>query len=462
MKLVTNARSAKELAGRSEPFFHTHVTGKLLETVETHESTQYVVGRRFRGIFDGNDGSYVTVTTGKAGETRIDRDSYGAIPVFYSTLHPIVSTDLRLLIEIEKPGLNCQALAEYVSASYLTGGKTIYENVRSLMPNEAIVVRDNVVVTNAKRIFPEQETVTEQEASDLLESALDNSIKDLLERYPGAVVLNLSGGADSTLLLAKMRQRDPHKEILTTTYFHDDWRDDLNDWEYADEASKKFGSRHQLIKINNEMFCRLHRELMERAKNVFHTYAAAFYAQNKIVAGLGSEVPIINGSGPDESIIGTEKISIGDLLSLRALRREEWVDHLIGKIEYIKIPEAAVTGMLRAADEGFSGSRRAIAEESARCAGFCRVSAQISCYHGPAGSCSRAERSRPGARSLHLVPLLDQRHLQNHIFDGVRNVERRGNLQIGRQARSREIHVEQLHPSKENRIPVSQSPIFQE
>ena len=85
---------------------------------------------------------------------------------------------------------------------------------------------------------------------------------------------------------------------------------------------------------------------MERAKNVFHTYAAAFYAQNKIVAGLGSEVPIINGSGPDESIIGTEKISIGDLLSLRALRREEWVDHLIGKIEYIKIPEAAVTGML--------------------------------------------------------------------------------------------------------------------
>ena len=326
-------------------------------------STQYVIGRRFRGIFDGNDGSYVTVTTGKSGETRIDRDSYGAIPVFYSTLHPIVSTDLRLLIEIEKPGLNCQALAEYVSASYLTGGKTIYENVRSLMPNEAIVVRDNVVVTNAKRIFPEQETVTEQEASGLLESALDNSINDLLERYPGAVVLNLSGGADSTLLLAKMRQRDPHKEILTTTYFHDDWRDDLNDWEYADEASKKFGSRHQLIKIDNEMFCQLHRELMERAKNVFHTYAAAFYAQNKIVAGLGSEVPIINGSGPDESIIGTEKISIGDLLSLRALGREEWVDHLIGKIEYIKIPEAAVTGMLRAAGEGFSGTRRTIAEE---------------------------------------------------------------------------------------------------
>lgn len=363
MKLVTSDSSAKDLAGRSEPFFYTHITGKLFETVETQESSQCVIGRKFPGIFDGNDGSYVTVTTAKTGETLIDRDSYGAIPVFYSTVHPIVSTDIRLLIEIEKPGLNSQAMAEYVSSSYLTGGKTIYENVRSLMPNEIIVIRDNVVGTSAKRIFPEQETVTEQEASRLLEEALDNSIDDLLERYPEAVVLNLSGGADSTLLLAKMRQRDPHKDILTTTYFHDDWRDDLNDWEYAEEASEKLGSHHQLIRINNEMFCHMHRELMGRAKNVFHTYAAAFYAQNKIVAGLGGDVPIINGSGPDESIIGTEKISIGDLLSLRTLRREEWVDHLIGKIEYIKIPEAAAVGMLRAGGEGFSGSRRAIAEE---------------------------------------------------------------------------------------------------
>jgi len=158
-----------------------------------------------------------------------------------------------------------------------------------------------------------------------------------------------------------MRERDQHKEILTTTYFHEDWRDDLNDWEYAGQAAAKFGSQHRLVKIDNESFCRAHADLMNRGKNVFHTYAAAFYAQNKLVASLNREVPIINGSGPDESIIGTEKVAIADLLSLRALKREEWIDYLISNIDYIKMPEASVTKMLRGTSDGFVQTRRAIA-----------------------------------------------------------------------------------------------------
>ena len=78
-------------------------------------------------------------------------------------------------------------------------------------------------------------------------------------------MLNLSGGADLTLLLAKIRERDRHRKISTTTYFHEDWRDDLNDWEYAREASTKLGSDHRLIKINNELFSQVHKELVVRA-----------------------------------------------------------------------------------------------------------------------------------------------------------------------------------------------------
>jgi hypothetical protein len=32
----------------------------------------------------------------------IDRDCYGAIPVFYSTHRPLVSTDMRLILEIDR------------------------------------------------------------------------------------------------------------------------------------------------------------------------------------------------------------------------------------------------------------------------------------------------------------------------------------------------------------------------
>ncbi len=361
MKVVTNYQLAKELAERSEPFFYSHLAGKLFEQAEGGDGTRYVIGRRYRGLFDGNDGAYVALTQAKTGETLIDRESYGAIPLFYSTAFPIVSTDIRLLIELIKPNFNFQALAEYLSASYLSGGRTIYKNVRFLMPDETIVIKDKAVTTHRKSIFSEEAKITERDVGHLLESAINNSIGDLLERYPGRIVLNLSGGADSTLLLAKMRERDQHKEILTTTYFHEDWRDDLNDWEYAGQAAAKFGSQHRLVKIDNESFCRAHADLMNRGKNVFHTYAAAFYAQNKVVASLNREVPIINGSGPDESIIGTEKVAIADLLSLRALKREEWIDYLISNIDYIKMPEASVTKMLRGTSDGFVQTRRAIA-----------------------------------------------------------------------------------------------------
>src|SRR5262249_38279777 len=95
--------------------------------------------------------------------------------------------------------------------------------------------------------------------------------------------------------------------------------------------------------------------------NVCHTYAPAFYAQNKAVNDLDLGAPILNGSGPDESIIGTEKIEIGDLMSLRELKRDEWVNRLISKIDYIKLPEKVVAEMLRGGSDGFVQSRKDIA-----------------------------------------------------------------------------------------------------
>jgi asparagine synthetase B (glutamine-hydrolysing) len=160
-----------------------------------------------------------------------------------------------------------------------------------------------------------------------------------------------------------MRTKDAGREVVTTTYFHSDWRDDLDDWRYAEQASRALGSTHHLVRVDNAAVCREHRDLLQRAGNVFHTYAAAFCAQNRAGDAVGGDVPIVNGSGPDESIIGTEKVAIGDLLSLRALPRERWIDHLIAEIDYIKIPEATAVGMLRRPGRGFVATRRAIAAQ---------------------------------------------------------------------------------------------------
>jgi asparagine synthetase B (glutamine-hydrolysing) len=363
MKVTTNYQTAKEHIAKFEPIFFTHFSGALYKNTEHRGSEQHLSGRKYRGLFDENDGSYVTLTKeAKSGEVIIDRDSYGSIPLFYSTDHPVVSTDLTLLINICGSDFNSDALAEYLSASYLTAGKTIYKNIRCLMPNETIVVHENILKVQFKNIFLQESIQSELEVSALLERAIDNSINNLLAMFPGTLALNLSGGTDSTLLLAKIRTQEPHKKIVTSTYFHDDWRDDIDDWKYADHASKQFGSQHQLIRVDNETFCQSHRELLRGTYNVYHTYAAAFYAQNKVSGGTDDGVPILNGSGPDESIIGTEKISIHDLLSLRMLGRDRWIKYLIANVDYIKLPETTVMKMLRGGTTGFVQSRMNIAE----------------------------------------------------------------------------------------------------
>ena len=362
MRLTSDAELAKSLAARSEAVLFNGYDSEHVEPNLHEDVAELLIGRRYQGQFDANDGSYVAVRQVGKGVTTIDRDCYGAIPLFYSLKRPLVSTDVRLLLDIENPGFDFQSVAEYLSAAYVTGGRTIYQNIRFLMPNETISVKDGILTVEKKAIFPAQVFRTEQEASDLLEQAINRSVESLLSRERGPIQLNLSGGADSTLLLAKVREMEPDKTVSTTTYFHDDWRDDLDDWRYAEQASQQFETRHQLVKITNETFCDAHKELLKAGRNVFHTYAAAFYAQNKPVSPAG-DVPIINGSGPDESIIGTEKIPVKDLLALRSLERERWVDYLIANIDYIKISEVSANAMLLTARNGFVGARRAIAAE---------------------------------------------------------------------------------------------------
>jgi asparagine synthetase B (glutamine-hydrolysing) len=369
MRMVTDYQLAKALAGRSEPVFYAGLTGDVYRETDATGHERHVIGHKQRGLFDDNDGSYVTVAS-TDNVTLIDRDSYGAIPLYYSTTRPIVSTDMRLIIDIDQPALSAEGVAEYLSASYLTAGKTIYRNVRSLLPTETITVEDNRVRTNRKKIFPDIDDKGEQQAASLLERALDNCISVLEKRYPGAVLLNLSGGTDSTLLLAKMRTLNPRKDIATTTYFHHDWRDDLDDWMYAEQASAAFGSRHRLVKIDNEAFYRAHRDLLAQTRCVFHTYAAAFYAQNQAASDASPGVPIINGSGPDESIIGTEKISIRDLQSLKTLEPAVWIDYLIENIDYAKIPESTVAKFMSAIGDGFIAQRKGTAAELLDCPDF--------------------------------------------------------------------------------------------
>ena len=69
---------------------------------------------------------------------------------------------------------------------------------------------------------------------------------------------------------------------------------------HEEEAARTIGSDQRLITIDNATFCEAHKGLVTRAKNVFHTYAAAFYLQNDAIHAAAN-VPIVNRSSGNGS-----------------------------------------------------------------------------------------------------------------------------------------------------------------
>ena len=334
---TNNIEEAVKLRSKNIPLFFTRFQEPLLESTNKDNTTQHIIGRRYKGCLSEFDGSFINLLI-KKNITYIDRDSYGSVPIYFSSKIKFVTTELDIIIKLINPkpsSVDISAMSEYLSASYITGGKTLYKDISWLLPYQTLTFTKNKFNIKNKKIFPSFNFSDEKKVSNYLDKSLKHSLSDFVKRFPGPVMINLSGGTDSTLLLAKIRELQPNKKIFTNTYFHSDWRNDLNDWEYAELASKKFKSDHKLINITNQKFCDGHSEYLKKIKHVSHTFASSFYLQNKNT----SKLPILNGSGPDESIIGSEKIPVNDLLSFENLPRKLWDKNLIEKIDYLKLSE---------------------------------------------------------------------------------------------------------------------------
>ena len=336
---------AIKLISKGTPIFFTRFQKPLLESKSEGYTTQHIIGRRYKGCLSEFDGSFVNLII-KKNITHIDRDSYGSIPIYFSSKIKIVTTELDIIIKLINPkpsSVDISAMSEYLSASYITEGRTLYKDISWLLPYQTLTFKKNKFYLKNKNIFPSFRFANEKKVSNYLSKSLNHSLSDFVKRFPGPVMVNLSGGTDSTLLLAKIRELQPNKKIFTNTYFHSDWRNDLNDWKYAKFASKKFNTEHKLINITNQKFCDGHFEYLKKIKHVSHTYASSFYLQNKNSA----KFPILNGSGPDESMIGSEKISVNDLLSFKDLPRKLWDKNLIEEIDYLKLSEKHIQKYLQ-------------------------------------------------------------------------------------------------------------------
>lgn len=152
------------------------------------------------------------------------------------------------------PRVNAAKRGEILQIQYSTGDDTIFQGIKRLAPGETIAVKAGRIV-DRRRIsaLPAGGPVAigEEEALQRLDAVLEDTVK-VHQRSDVPYAMFLSGGLDSTAVLAMMARLNPRPVVAYTAFFpgtevHDER-------EYARAAVAKTGAEHIEVPFDEQDF----------------------------------------------------------------------------------------------------------------------------------------------------------------------------------------------------------------
>lgn len=191
------------------------------------------------------------------------RDRFGEKPLYYGFVNNsfVFGSELKAIKKF--PGFNNpisrKALADYLRFLYVPSPKSIYEDIYKLEPGSYIVVKamkNDLINYKINKYWSFDDQIRagihdqfhdEDEAISFLESALNQSIKSqMLSDVPlGAF---LSGGIDSSLIVALMQNQAPSAIKTFTVAFEESQFDESP---FASEVANHLGTDHYEMHISS-------------------------------------------------------------------------------------------------------------------------------------------------------------------------------------------------------------------
>ena len=181
--------------------------------------------------------------------------------------------------------------------------RTILNGIRKVKPAHAMIIdaKGNVEEWSywslqAKR--PEK-NLTEQEWIEAIHEALGEAVRVRKEIADVPVGVLLSGGLDSSLLVALLAEANV-KDILTFSIGFEDIGDEQgSEFEFSDAVVEKFQTKHHKLHVpNSEVLKRLPEAVDNMAEPMFGQDAVAFYLLSEQVS---KHVKVVqSGQGADE------------------------------------------------------------------------------------------------------------------------------------------------------------------
>ncbi|MDP1928775.1 MAG: N-acetylglutaminylglutamine amidotransferase [Thiobacillus sp.] len=236
------------------------------------------------------------------------RDRLGIKPLYYSESGAALrfaSTPQALLAAGEvDTGIDAVALHHlFTLHAVVPAPRTIYNGIRKLAPGTTLTVYAQGKLRHRTYWSLKAERPptpkTEAEWTEVIHESLRQAVKKRIEIADVKVGVLLSGGLDSSLLVALLAEQGVPDLMTFSVGFEDQPEERGNEFEYSDPVAAMYGTRHHKFLIPNaDVLRRLPEAVDQMSEPMFAQDAVAFYLLSEQVSKTVKVVQ--SGQGADE------------------------------------------------------------------------------------------------------------------------------------------------------------------
>jgi asparagine synthase (glutamine-hydrolysing) len=236
------------------------------------------------------------------------RDRLGIKPLYYSESGAALrfaSTPQALLAAGGvDTGIDAVALHHlFTLHAVVPAPRTIYNGIRKLAPGTTLTVYAKGKLRHRKywslKAERPPQPKSEAEWTEAIHESLRQAVKKRIEIADVKVGVLLSGGLDSSLLVALLAEQGVPDLMTFSVGFEDQPEERGNEFEYSDPVAAMYGTRHHKFLIPNaDVLRRLPEAVDQMSEPMFAQDAVAFYLLSEQVSKTVKVVQ--SGQGADE------------------------------------------------------------------------------------------------------------------------------------------------------------------
>lgn len=236
------------------------------------------------------------------------RDRLGIKPLYYSETpgHFRFASTPQALLAAGGVDTTIDAVALhhlFTLHAVVPAPRTIYNGIRKLAPGTTLTVNARGGLAHRRywslRAQRPAHARTEAEWTEAIHESLRQAVKKRIEIADVKVGVLLSGGLDSSLLVALLAEQGVPDLMTFSVGFEDQPEERGSEFEYSDPVAAMYGTRHHKYLIPNaEVLKRLPEAVGEMSEPMFAQDAVAFYLLAEQVSRTVKVVQ--SGQGADE------------------------------------------------------------------------------------------------------------------------------------------------------------------